>query len=107
MINNLVCVKYVGIRILEGFSLKLEKIVIKNYRLLRNIDVSLENELSLIIGKNNTGKTSFLNILKLFIGGKNAASMSYDDFSCMLKDQLYDYVCGSNTQDFLKGSCYN
>lgn len=43
--------------------MKVKKIHIENYRMLKRIDIDLEENLSLIIGKNNCGKTSFLSIL--------------------------------------------
>jgi predicted ATP-dependent endonuclease of OLD family len=46
--------------------MKIFKIQIENFRLLRNFSVDLENELSLVIGKNNTGKTSILFVLEKF-----------------------------------------
>lgn len=44
------------------------KIEIENYRLLKSFSMDLEKELSLVIGKNNTGKTSILSILDKFLG---------------------------------------
>ena len=45
----------------------LSKITIENFRLLKNFSIDLEEELSLIIGKNNSGKTSLLYLLdKIF-----------------------------------------
>lgn len=41
----------------------LSKITVQNFRLLKNFSVDLEKELSLIIGKNNSGKTSLLYLL--------------------------------------------
>ncbi len=38
--------------------MKISKIKVKNYRLLKDFDIDLEDELSLIIGKNNCGKTN-------------------------------------------------
>lgn len=41
----------------------LNKITVQNFRLLKDFSVDLEQELSLIIGKNNSGKTSLLYLL--------------------------------------------
>ena len=49
--------------------MKVKKIHIENYRMLKRIDIDLEENLSLIIGKNNCGKTSFLSILNKFYFG--------------------------------------
>ena len=37
--------------------MKIKQIEIKNYRLLKDFAIDLEDELSLVIGKNNCGKT--------------------------------------------------
>ena len=49
--------------------MKIREIEISNFRLLQNFKINLEDELSLVIGKNNTGKTSFLSILEKFLLG--------------------------------------
>lgn len=38
----------------------ISKITVRNYRLLKDFSVDLEENLSLIVGKNNSGKTSLL-----------------------------------------------
>ena len=43
--------------------MKIFKIQVENYRLLKNFSIDLEDELSLVIGKNNTGKTPILSVL--------------------------------------------
>jgi putative ATP-dependent endonuclease of OLD family len=48
--------------------MNIKKIKIENYRLLKDFELDLEQNLSLLIGKNNTGKTSLLSILEKFIG---------------------------------------
>lgn len=45
----------------------LSKITVQNFRLLKDFSVDLDQELFLIIGKNNSGKTSLLYLLdKIF-----------------------------------------
>ena len=50
--------------------MKIKKIEVENFRLLKTFSMDLENELSLVIGKNNTGKTSILSVLDKFINEK-------------------------------------
>ncbi|WZL88759.1 ATP-dependent endonuclease [Salinimicrobium sp. 3283s] len=66
------------------------KIEIENYRLLKNFSIDIENELSLVIGKNNTGKTSLLSVLDKFLNEKNA--FSYDDLNIDFKDELESLI---------------
>ncbi|GAA1527076.1 ATP-dependent nuclease [Brevibacterium permense] len=73
--------------------MKIDKIRVSGYRLLDNFELELRDELSLIIGKNNTGKTSLLNILKSSLSG--AQQYSFEDFSiatqkCLLSNILVD-----------------
>ena len=78
--------------------MKIKKIKINNYRLLKNFEIDLEKELSLIIGKNNSGKTSFLSILDKFIGSKASSNpFSYDDFNINFQKKLKEIVDSGNT----------
>jgi len=70
--------------------MKITKIKIKNYRLLKDFELDLEDELSLIIGKNNCGKTSLLSILDKFIGSQ--LGFSFDDFNNEFKKELKELI---------------
>jgi len=68
--------------------MKIFKIEVENFRLLRNFSMELENELSLVIGKNNTGKTSILFILEKFINHPDKNKFQFDDFNIEYKKEL-------------------
>ncbi|WP_336518165.1 ATP-dependent endonuclease [Pollutibacter soli] len=68
--------------------MKIFKIEITNYRLLRNFSVDLEDELSLVIGKNNTGKTSILSSLEKFLNQSEKNKFTFDDFNIVFKNSL-------------------
>ena len=71
--------------------MKISKIKVSNYRLLKSLELDLEDDLSLVIGKNNTGKTSLLSILDKFIGKKSTTpSFVYDDFNIDFQKELED-----------------
>ena len=73
--------------------MKVKKIHIENYRMLKRIDIDLEENLSLIIGKNNCGKTSFLSILNKFIGSQSSTNnFTYNDFNSDFQDSLFDAI---------------
>ncbi len=73
--------------------MKITRIHVNNYRILQNFDFDLEDELSLVIGKNNCGKTSLLSILEKFIGTQSSTNnFSYDDFNSTFQDVLYSFV---------------
>lgn len=68
--------------------MKVFKIEIENYRLLKSFSMNLEKELSLVIGKNNTGKTSILSILDKFLGQSDKNRFSFNDFNIEFKKEL-------------------
>ena len=73
--------------------MELIKIVVNNYRILKNLELDLEKNLSLVIGKNNCGKTSLLSILSKFIGVQSSTNnFNYDDFNTDFKKALFDAV---------------
>ncbi len=69
--------------------MKIESVEIRNYRMLKSLDIDLEDNLSLIIGKNNTGKTSFLSLLKKFLSNSNP-EFSFEDFSIDSQKQILE-----------------
>ncbi|MCL1798336.1 MAG: ATP-dependent endonuclease [Eggerthellaceae bacterium] len=60
--------------------MKIERAQVKNFRILKELDVDFEDNLSLVIGKNNSGKTSFLAILEKFLV-ETKPVFSLDDFN--------------------------
>mgnify|MGYP003489602513 CR=1 FL=1 len=68
--------------------MKIFKIEVENFRLLRNFSMDLENELSLVIGKNNTGKTSILFVLEKFLNQPDRNKFLFDDFNIEFKKEL-------------------
>lgn len=60
--------------------MQIRKIKIQNFRLLKDFSIDLEDGLSLIIGKNNTGKTSLLSLFERFLSGKQN-NFTFHDFN--------------------------
>jgi predicted ATP-dependent endonuclease of OLD family len=75
--------------------MKIFKLEIENFRLLKSFSIDLEDELSLIIGKNNTGKTSILSVLDKFLNEKS--KFSYDDFNITFKNHLENSIVSDPT----------
>lgn len=75
--------------------MKITKIEIENFRLLKKFSIDLEEELSLVIGKNNTGKTSLLSVLDKFLNEKS--KFSYDDFNIDFKNEFEALIKSSTT----------
>ena len=59
--------------------MKIEKIKVENFRSLKNFEIELEETMSLIVGKNNTGKTSVIEILNKLIN--KSGGIESDDFN--------------------------
>ncbi len=70
--------------------MKITKIDVENFRLLKKFSIDLEDDLSLILGKNNTGKTSLLAVMDKFL---NNRLITYDDFNNDIKTLLLEQVC--------------
>jgi len=68
--------------------MRINKISIENFRLLKNFTIDLEQDLSLIIGKNNTGKTSILAALEKFLNPNDRNKFLIDDFNLSFKKDL-------------------
>ncbi|MBB3113773.1 putative ATPase [Paenibacillus phyllosphaerae] len=69
--------------------MKITKMRVENFRLLKSFELDLEKELSLVIGKNNCGKTSLLSILDKFIGSKAGSNaITLDDFNIDFQKEL-------------------
>lgn len=69
----------------------ISRIRIKNFRLLRDsildLDEANRKELSLLIGRNNSGKTSFITLFDKFY---RKLSFTYDDFSLSLRKDILE-----------------
>lgn len=68
--------------------MKISKLSITNFRLLDDIEINIENDITLIVGKNNSGKTSLFEVINLFFNDKNR--ISFHDFSLNTHDAFND-----------------
>lgn len=60
--------------------MKITKVEIKNFRILEDISLSLDNRVTLIVGRNNSGKTSFTELFYKFLG-TSSSQFIFEDFS--------------------------
>lgn len=78
----------------------ISKIKVKNFRHLKDSTLLLDSEknqqLSLLIGRNNSGKTSFLVLLEKFYSGKQ---FDFYDFPLSLRDNLLKFNQETNIND--------
>lgn len=61
--------------------MKIKEIIVENFRLLKEFRLELEDDLSLLIGKNNVGKTSLLVVLDKFLNYGETKKFQYNDFN--------------------------
>jgi len=62
----------------------ISRIVIKNFKNLKDLDLLLDNSINCVVGENNTGKSNFLYAIRLAIDANlpyYCRSLSEDDFS--------------------------
>lgn len=58
--------------------MKIKKLEIKNFRLLKDIELSLEETSTVIVGRNNSGKTSLTEIFRRLLSDKTSSFSIYD-----------------------------
>lgn len=68
--------------------MKISKLSITNFRLLDDVEINIENDITLIVGKNNSGKTSLFEVINLFFNDKNR--ISFHDFSLNTHEAFND-----------------
>ena len=75
--------------------MKLKKIAITNYRQFQNAVINFDDELTILAGANNSGKTSIIELFKRIFKDKNFSKedisaeyyskLQYDFISCIIK----------------------
>ena len=72
--------------------MKIKKIYVQNYRLLKDFSLELKNDLSLIVGKNNCGKTSVLSVLEKIFNKNSGNTLTWEDISLSHRKEIYEKV---------------
>lgn len=80
----------------------ISKIAIKNFRLLESVELCLEKQTTVIVGRNNSGKTSLTELFRRLLGdGKS--SFKLEDFSLGIHEKFwtafYLHLCGAEEKD--------
>jgi len=71
--------------------MNISKIEVNNFRLLNNFTLTPESYLSLVIGKNNTAKTSLLTVLDKFINYQESKGFVFSDLNVERQKDLKKY----------------
>jgi len=60
--------------------MQIKKAEVENFRKLKNVTIDLDDSVTLIVGRNNSGKTSLSEVFNKFLGPNNPG-FTFDDFS--------------------------
>lgn len=72
--------------------MEITKIKVQNYRLLKDFSLDLKNNLSLIVGKNNCGKTSVLSILEKVFNRNSNKPIGWEDINLSHRKEIFKRV---------------
>lgn len=72
--------------------MKIKEIKVENFRLLKEFQLELEDDLSLLIGKNNVGKTSLLVVLDKFLNYGETKKFQYNAFNLDFRTELKELI---------------
>lgn len=73
----------------------IHKVTINNFRLLANVELALEPDSTVIVGRNNSGKTSLAEVIRRFLVDTNA-TFQIEDFSNASYDGFCDALKAKN-----------
>ena len=71
--------------------MKLRKIQIKNFRLLADVEIQLEDATTVIVGRNNSGKTSLTELFRRLLGD-STPSFRLEDFSLSTHEGFWNAI---------------
>lgn len=83
--------------IMGGRTMYVNKIQVRNFRILSQSTLDFKDKLCLLIGRNNSGKTSFLVLFEKFMNG---LSFDFNDFSLCKRQVLLALDENSVVNDF-------
>lgn len=69
--------------------MRIEKVKIEGFRLLQDVEIMLEPNSTVIVGRNNSGKTSFTGVFDRFIG-QSGVRFQLEDFSAAARAKFFD-----------------
>ncbi|CDF83584.1 hypothetical protein PKB_2237 [Pseudomonas knackmussii B13] len=69
--------------------MRIEKVRVEGFRLLQDVEILLESTSTVIVGRNNSGKTSLTEIFDRFTG-ENGPRFRLEDFSASARGKFFD-----------------
>lgn len=68
--------------------MRITRIAVRNFRIMQNSVMDFDRDLCLMLGRNNTGKTSFMVLIEKFFKNEN---FNFNDFSVNLRSKLFAF----------------
>lgn len=68
--------------------MRIKKVGVKNFRLLKDVELSLEDKTTVIVGRNNSGKTSLTELFRRLLAD-NSPSFLLEDFTLSVHDDFW------------------
>jgi len=78
--------------------MQISKIEVNNFRLLNKFKLTPEKDISLIIGKNNTAKTSLLTVLDKFLNYQKNKSFIFSDLNVNAQRKLKELIISTSAE---------
>lgn len=72
--------------------MEIKKIYIQHYRLFNDFSLELKNDLSLIVGKNNCGKTSVLSVLEKIFNKNSNHNLVWEDINLYHRREIFENI---------------
>jgi putative ATP-dependent endonuclease of OLD family len=72
-----------------GQGVRIEKVKVEGFRLLEDLEIMLEPGATVIVGRNNSGKTSLTDVFERFVA-ENGPAFRLQDFSAGVRGKFFD-----------------
>jgi putative ATP-dependent endonuclease of the OLD family len=78
--------------------MRIHHVEIKNFRLLANVELALEEQTTVVVGRNNSGKTSLSEVMRRFLAD-GSATFQLEDFSSACYDDFCAALAAHNNNE--------
>lgn len=68
--------------------MKIEEIIIKNYKIFNDITIKMNNDVNIFVGENDSGKTTILEALSIALIGKLNCGAIISGYSCLIRTPI-------------------
>lgn len=72
-----------------GGKMRIEKVKVEGFRLLQDVEIMLEESSTVVVGRNNSGKTSLTDVFDRFVG-QSGSRFRLEDFSAASRVKFFE-----------------